>query len=656
MRESESIKKSLHKNFFKLFIPLFVFAAVIIYYMYYTEVMSEMKIIKNNEISKIKLQKSAVTKDFKTVVNDLLVLASDKDIEKYLTQKNEKLLNDIKSRFYNFAKFNQQYYQIRLISKSGKEMVRAENINGTTKLTDDSDLQNKSHRYYFNETIKLKKGEVFLSSFDLNIENKKIEIPFVPMIRFAVPVYIDNNPEGVIVLNYFGEKILNEINEIKSDIISSKTFFLNDSGYYMINPDKKKEWGFMLPERNEFSFEKEYSKENDIIFKEKKGQFQTINGYFTFDTVYPYFWLENKQAINEKKWKLISFIELSVINRHFYEKRKLFLTIFLIFNVFAVIFSFYYSYSKKREAEALNKEIKQNNFLKHIMNSLTHPFYVIDSHEHSVLLANNAAEQEGIKESEEFQELIPNEMSLEDSKSEFLDFDEITEEDENLVFEYSKTDEKGQKEYFEHHVYPVMGEDNELKETIVYTYNITNRKKAEHQLKEALKQLEYAAKTDPLTKLSNRRDIYEKLETEMHRFERYKRTFSLTIADIDNFKHFNDEYGHDCGDFVLVSIAELFKESVRKQDYAARWGGEEFMLLFPETKLKGAEIITEKIRKKIEEKEFVYKGLKLNITMTFGVASYSRFMPLDTCIKMADEALYKGKSSGKNCVISSHSA
>jgi diguanylate cyclase (GGDEF)-like protein/PAS domain S-box-containing protein len=180
--------------------------------------------------------------------------------------------------------------------------------------------------------------------------------------------------------------------------------------------------------------------------------------------------------------------------------------------------------------------------------------------------------------------------------------------------------------------------------------DVTEQKWAEEKLKLAYKRLQLAARTDPLTKLLNRRGMLERIETEQIRFERNRRQFGVVISDIDKFKNFNDTYGHDCGDFVLRSVAKLMREMIRKQDIIARWGGEEFLLIFPETDLEGSQIITERIRQKIEESLYIYDGNRVSITMTFGVTIYDRDMDIYDCIKQADVALYDGKNSGRNCV------
>jgi diguanylate cyclase (GGDEF)-like protein len=179
-------------------------------------------------------------------------------------------------------------------------------------------------------------------------------------------------------------------------------------------------------------------------------------------------------------------------------------------------------------------------------------------------------------------------------------------------------------------------------------------KKKNRELTDAYTKLDLLARTDPLTRLSNRRDILDKIKYEALKFERSGEEFVLVISDIDNFKTFNDSYGHDCGDFVLVNLANLMRSVLRKQDCIGRWGGEEFLFLMPKTSLEGGAMVADKIRKKIEHETFYYRDIKLNITMTFGVNVYNTITDIDYCINKADEALYHGKSIGKNCVVKSN--
>lgn len=170
------------------------------------------------------------------------------------------------------------------------------------------------------------------------------------------------------------------------------------------------------------------------------------------------------------------------------------------------------------------------------------------------------------------------------------------------------------------------------------------------QLKETMVRIERLARTDPLTQLSNRRDILEKLKLIVNTADRHRRSFSLVLGDIDHFKLFNDQFGHDCGDFVLRSTGELITSNLREQDLVGRWGGEEFLLVLPETDAFGAQIIAEKIRKTLQDHVFEFEKTPLHIRMTFGVAEYECQGSVDACLKRADQALYRGKEKGRNQV------
>lgn len=176
-------------------------------------------------------------------------------------------------------------------------------------------------------------------------------------------------------------------------------------------------------------------------------------------------------------------------------------------------------------------------------------------------------------------------------------------------------------------------------------------KTADHfKLEKANIQLEELSRKDPLTSISNRRDILEKIEYETLRFERNKKTFCLIMGDIDHFKSVNDKYGHECGDYVLKVLVDTIVSGLRKQDIVGRWGGEEFILLLPETIIEGGKVAAEKIRRKIEQNKFIYNDNIIPISITFGVSEYSNDKSVDGCIKEADTALYRGKSKGRNRV------
>lgn len=171
------------------------------------------------------------------------------------------------------------------------------------------------------------------------------------------------------------------------------------------------------------------------------------------------------------------------------------------------------------------------------------------------------------------------------------------------------------------------------------------------QLNEANANLLLASWTDPLTGLSNRRHMMERIREEVARLNRTHGSFALCLADIDFFKNINDTLGHDCGDHVLKHLAQIMKATLREQDVLARWGGEEFLVLMPETGLAEAKSAAERLRETVAQAVIHYEGHPISLTMTFGAVAYDEGDGVDGSIRKADAALYTGKNRGRNCVI-----
>ncbi len=155
------------------------------------------------------------------------------------------------------------------------------------------------------------------------------------------------------------------------------------------------------------------------------------------------------------------------------------------------------------------------------------------------------------------------------------------------------------------------------------------------------------AEEDYLTGLANRRKISELLQDEINRARRYQKTFSIILIDIDYFKHTNDTFGHRSGDNLLIDITGIIGKTTRLPDMVGRWGGEEFVVICPETDLTGASCLAEKIREKIENNMFGEIGHK---TASFGVTCYNNNENIENIIQRADMALYSAKRAGRNKV------
>lgn len=181
--------------------------------------------------------------------------------------------------------------------------------------------------------------------------------------------------------------------------------------------------------------------------------------------------------------------------------------------------------------------------------------------------------------------------------------------------------------------------------------NKTLENKVEEKTKslvEANEKLIQLASKDTLTNIYNRRMIDEYISQETTKSKRHKSDFSLMILDIDYFKETNDKYGHQVGDEILIQICNIISNNIRESDIFGRWGGEEFILLLPQTNLDNAYIVAENLRNKIENHSFEKVGQK---TISIGISQFDNIEDTKQFIKRADDAMYKAKNSGRNKVL-----
>jgi diguanylate cyclase (GGDEF)-like protein len=164
-------------------------------------------------------------------------------------------------------------------------------------------------------------------------------------------------------------------------------------------------------------------------------------------------------------------------------------------------------------------------------------------------------------------------------------------------------------------------------------------------------ELEFVSRTDPLTSLMNRRGIEDIFAKEVNRYARKGTEFSILMVDVDDFKQINDQFGHAMGDAILQELAGIMLKNLRNMDTVARWGGEEFLILLPETESDQAQVAAEKLRQCIEQASPLCDGLNHKTTVSIGVAMYKLGLEILSLADIADKALYKAKKRGKNQVV-----
>jgi diguanylate cyclase (GGDEF)-like protein len=185
------------------------------------------------------------------------------------------------------------------------------------------------------------------------------------------------------------------------------------------------------------------------------------------------------------------------------------------------------------------------------------------------------------------------------------------------------------------------------RESLIATLSRNNR-----ELEKLNRFLRELSIRDGLTSLYNHRHLHEQLHLEVERARRYQRELSLVFIDVDHFKQYNDAHGHQNGDHLLRSIAEILRANVRETDVVARWGGEEFVIVAPETHPAEGVGLAEKLRRLVEE--FPFPGRETmpggRVTISVGVAALAPGITQDTLVQRADQAVYRAKESGRNTV------
>ncbi len=197
----------------------------------------------------------------------------------------------------------------------------------------------------------------------------------------------------------------------------------------------------------------------------------------------------------------------------------------------------------------------------------------------------------------------------------------------------------------------VIGSFRDITEQLKAQEEVIAKQRLEERHKLLEKQAELLhtlAVTDNLTGLKNRSYCEEAMANELHRFERMENHFSILLLDLDFFKRINDTFGHDVGDLTLVKAAETFQKLIRKSDMVGRWGGEEFLIVCPDTSLTGAEELAQKICRHLAKEDFPKVG---QVCCSIGVTSSLKGDDKFSLLKRADRALYDAKKTGRNRVV-----
>ncbi len=274
------------KRFLLIFLPLtsLLIGTATIHYL--TDMESEKTNRELDEAHKVNISQKLVTNEIRTIISDLTFLSKLNELWAILDHPdNEEAKHMLAQEFLYFSEKKAIYDQIRLIDSTGMEVVRVNYDRGNTAIVGAPDLQNKAGRYYFQEAMTQNLGGIYISAFDLNMEDSQIDKPFRSVLRFATPVYDSRGiKRGIILLNYMGEKLIERFRQGTFET-NKHINLLNADGFWLSAPIKSDEWGFSLGHRRAFSssFPAAWKRTR----AQNSGRFYNKDGLFTFTTVYP---------------------------------------------------------------------------------------------------------------------------------------------------------------------------------------------------------------------------------------------------------------------------------------------------------------------------------------------------------------------------------
>jgi PAS domain-containing protein len=488
-------KREFLKIYFAFFLPAICLPLILSIAYYSKESNHLAALLQKRELFIIEKQQALINKKIFSVVSDLKILASHRELYEAVNSPSTTNLAHLTYEFLQFCRHKTIYDQVRYIDMTGREAVRINYNNGDPAAVPADRLQDKSKRYYFLDTIRLGNNEIFISPFDLNIENGKIEAPLKPMIRFGMPVFNnDLKKVGIIILNYFGIDLLNTLGTEQGRIM-----LVNANGHWLKAMNPEDEWGFMFKGRSDKIMQNRFPDAWRQIKDSNTGQFYTEDGLFTYATINP-LGAEMKSSLGSAKayvsigtpviapddyyWKIIARVSPEYLSQ---QKNDIFENIGMINgSLFLLLaagcFFITREFQKRKETDLNLQQTKAT--LQSVFNSVI-PICVTNF-DYEILLANQEyiitfndkkihREREKIK----CYESRPGPIC----KTEACPLQRIADGEEEVTFEATKTSDNNENHHFIVTARPLYNEEAVPIGIVESFLDITERDKLEKEVK-----------------------------------------------------------------------------------------------------------------------------------------------------------------------------
>jgi diguanylate cyclase (GGDEF)-like protein/PAS domain S-box-containing protein len=471
------------------------------YLFYQDEKKHQEELHKSEEKYIIGQHEDGIHKLFLNITTDLKILAES--YPKCSDQKEQKdALNNFTEILHLFSQHRRVYDQVRLVNKDGMEQIRVNRIAEQSVIVPKKDLQYKGKRYYFQDTIKLNHGEVFISPFDLNVEHGAVEKPYKPMLRFGTPIFDQKgNKQGVVLLNYLGQEILDQLAEYTADRLHGKLMLLNREGYWLYGERQNDAWAFMWSERAGRTFDASYPEAWKNISSEYSGQFVTNENLFTFITLYPlsdgmtsstgnpnaFGESEEEIKTGEYYWKLLTRLPLEQIEQEHLMPARYSLLLFnlVLFILLGPISWLLISFYASRETTRL-----ELNRFKNVLDKTLDSVFMFDPETLRFTYVNQGGQNQVGYSADEFMKMTPVSIKPDFTEAKFREMiAELTKgKTKNLFFQTVHQHKNGTKIPVEIHL-QYIEPDHSTACFVAVIRDITERKQAEEALEAARQRL-----------------------------------------------------------------------------------------------------------------------------------------------------------------------
>ncbi|SER45928.1 PAS domain S-box-containing protein [Nitrosomonas sp. Nm51] len=347
-------------RFLRLSVPLVLVLAVVLWLIYRTQTAATLIVMEINEQQSIQLASQTIDAVFGVLRGDALYLAESSSLQQWLDTATQAARSHLHADFLAFVRHRRLYDQVRFLDGQGQEVVRVNWNDGRPEVIAREQLQTKQGRYYVRNTLVLNKGTVFLSAFDLNVENGVIEQPIKPTIRLSTPVFDSEGlKRGIVVLNYRGQRLLDRLRAIGENNPGG-LWLLNEKSYWLLGPRPEVEWGFMYPDRETMRFDHEYGEAVwlSMLHGPQIGQRSNEQGLFTYRRIMPkkpqIASTESEDYAGGEQWIAVAHVPRATINASTAGQVRNLTIAFMVLTPLLVLLSGIITYHgmRRRQAEA----------------------------------------------------------------------------------------------------------------------------------------------------------------------------------------------------------------------------------------------------------------------------------------------------------------